>query len=92
MLDRPAVDFGFSVPAHLQFARAVQWQAAAPATRWIFAEQDAMGDCVRRDQAINLGHANRRDWWLFKAAAVIPGCTPPASDDDNVVDPDDAEQ
>jgi hypothetical protein len=31
---------------------------------------------VLRDRAIDLGHANRRQWWLFKADAVIPGCAP----------------
>jgi hypothetical protein len=35
-----------------------------------------MGDCVNRSKAINVGHANRRDWWLFKADAVIAGCVP----------------
>ena len=38
-----------------------------------------MGACVRRDRAIDLGHANRREWWLFKADAVIPGCVPDPS-------------
>lgn len=76
MLDRPATDFGFKQPFHLQFARAVQWQAQAPATRWLFVQQPAMGDCVDRIKAISLGHANQRDWWMFKADAVVPGCVP----------------
>ncbi|MBE1162317.1 ArnT family glycosyltransferase [Dyella acidiphila] len=82
MLDRPAVDFGFSAATSDQFAQAVQWQAAAPATRWIFAEAPSMGRCVERSKAINIGHANRRDWWLFKADAVVPGCTPPPASTD----------
>lgn len=82
MLGRPAVDFGFSVPWHVQFARAVAWQARAPATRWIFVQQPAMGDCVVRARAIDLGRANRRDWWLFKADALVPGCLPPAAVDE----------
>ncbi|GLQ52468.1 ArnT family glycosyltransferase [Dyella flava] len=87
MLNRPAVDFGFSAPTSQQFAHAAQWQAAAPATRWLFVQEPAMGHCVDRSKAINMGHANRRDWWLFKADAVIPGCTPPpATTDEDVID------
>jgi 4-amino-4-deoxy-L-arabinose transferase-like glycosyltransferase len=81
MLDHPATDFGFTAPTTQQFTRAVTWQAAAPATRWLFVQEPAMGRCVQRDKAIEIGHANRRDWWLFKADAVIPGCTPAAHTD-----------
>jgi len=76
MLDRPATDFGFTVPWHEQYAAAVKWQAQAPAHRWLFALDGVMDKCVDRSKAISLGHANRREWWLFKADAVIPGCTP----------------
>lgn len=76
MLNRPAADFGFKQPWHVQFARAVRWQAQAPATRWLFVQQPAMGDCVDRSRAVALGHANQRDWWMFKAAALVPGCLP----------------
>ncbi|HET8764341.1 MAG TPA: glycosyltransferase family 39 protein [Rhodanobacter sp.] len=82
MLGRPAVDFGFKVPWHLQFARAVQWQAQAPATRWLFVQQPAMGRCVDRARAVDLGYANRREWWMFRADALVPGCLPPASVDE----------
>ena len=82
MLDRHATDFGFSAPTALQFMLGVQWQAAAPATRWLFVQEPAMGNCVDRHKAIDVGHANRRDWWLFKADAVIPGCMPSSHDDE----------
>ena len=88
MLKHPAVDFGFSKPTSQQFVSATQWQAGAPATRWLFMQESAMGDCVDRDKAINMGHANRRDWWLLKADAVIPGCVPKNSDE--APEPDDA--
>ena len=81
MLDRPAADFGFRQPWHVQFARAVRWQAQAPATRWLFVQRSAMGDCVDRARAVALGHANQRDWWMFKAAALVPGCLPGAAVD-----------
>jgi 4-amino-4-deoxy-L-arabinose transferase-like glycosyltransferase len=83
MLDQPATDFGFSTPTSQQFTRAAQWQATAPATRWLFVQEPAMGHCVNRDKAIDVGHANRRNWWLFKADAVIPGCIPAANADDD---------
>jgi 4-amino-4-deoxy-L-arabinose transferase-like glycosyltransferase len=87
MLNHPAVDFGFSAPTSQQFAQAAQWQVAAPATRWLFVQEPAMGHCVNRSKAIDMGHANRRDWWLFKADAVIPGCTPPpATTDEDIGD------
>jgi hypothetical protein len=76
MLDRPAVDFGFTRPWTQQYGQAVAWQAGDPVHRWLFVQEPAMGACVRRDRAIDLGHANRREWWLFKADAVIPGCVP----------------
>ena len=88
MLDRPAVDFGFSAPTSRQFVHATQWQAAAPATRWLFVQDPAMGPCVDRSKAIDIGHANRRNWWLFKADAVIPNCVPKNSDE--APEPDDA--
>jgi hypothetical protein len=88
MLDRHATDFGFSAPTSLQFVLGTQWQAAAPATRWLFAQEPAMGNCVDRSKAINVGHANRRDWWLFKADAVIPNCVPKNSDE--TPEPEDA--
>jgi hypothetical protein len=76
MLNRPATDFGFTVPGAEQFVRGVQWQAQAPATRWLFAQDAAIEDCVHRDKAIDLGNANRRGWWMFKFDAVVPGCVP----------------
>ena len=82
MLDRHAADFGFSAPTALQFMLGVQWQAAVPATRWLFVQEPAMGNCVDRRKAIDVGHANRRDWWLFQADAVIPGCMPSSHDDE----------
>ncbi|WP_240669047.1 glycosyltransferase family 39 protein [Dyella sp. M7H15-1] len=78
MLDRHATDFGFTAPTSQQFTRAVHWQAAAPATRWLFVQESAMGDCVDRSKAIDVGHANRLNWWLFKGDAVTSGCMPGA--------------
>jgi len=81
MLDRPAVDFGFTQPWHDQYAAAVTWQAQDPAHRWLFALDPVMAQCVDRSKATSLGHANRREWWMFKADAVKPGCVPDESVD-----------
>jgi 4-amino-4-deoxy-L-arabinose transferase-like glycosyltransferase len=87
MADRPARDFGFRRRWPEQFADAVHWQAEAPASRWLFAQAPAVGECVDASKVIDLGRANRRQWWLFRADAVVPGCVPGAEGDD---DPDQA--
>ncbi len=84
MLDsfgRSSVNWGFLRPWHEQLQTALQWQAADPQHRWIFALGDVLAPCVRADRAIHVGHANRRDWYLFQRDAVVPGCVPPRSDD-----------
>ena len=86
MLDRPATDFGFTRPWPQQYAAAIAWQANDPAHRWLFVQEPAMGACVRRDHAIDLGTANRRHWWMFKHDAVIAGCVPAAAQDDDALD------
>ncbi|MHB1272290.1 MAG: hypothetical protein ACYCZD_05865 [Rhodanobacter sp.] len=47
-----------------------------------FSLDTAMGDCVNRRRARHVGHANRREWWMYQAAAVIPGCVPDAGGSD----------
>jgi len=86
MADRPAQEFGFRVPAAQQFVRATQWQAQAPQRRWIFSLDRAMGDCVDLSRALRVGQANRRDWWLFRADAVKPGCVPVVPPEDTSKD------
>lgn len=81
MADRPVKDFGFKRPWDQQFVDAAQWQAQAPDQRWIFSLETAMGDCVEKSKAVHVAHANRREWWVFKADAVKPGCRPDTSVD-----------
>ncbi|MEO5596903.1 MAG: glycosyltransferase family 39 protein [Lysobacteraceae bacterium] len=76
MADRPAQDFGFQKPSAQQFAAAAQWQAQAPQQRWVFAIEDAIGNCVDRSRAQRAGIANRRNWWVYRLDAVVPGCVP----------------
>lgn len=72
--DRKVAEFGFVKPAHEQLGDAILWQRAAPQRRWIFVLADAMSPCIDRAQAQYVGHANRREWWLFRADAVAPAC------------------
>ncbi len=89
LADRPARDFGFTKPWPEQFAAATRWQAAAPEHRWLFVLEDAMGACVDKAKAIDVGRANRREWWVFRADAVVPGCVPENTGDDDRAQPRD---
>jgi 4-amino-4-deoxy-L-arabinose transferase-like glycosyltransferase len=83
MATGPTAEFGFSRPRDQQYIEATQWQAQAPAQRWIFIIAPAMGECVDRAKAQRVGQANRREWWMFKADAVVANCVPPPTDDDD---------
>jgi 4-amino-4-deoxy-L-arabinose transferase-like glycosyltransferase len=72
--DRPATDFGFVRPWHSQLGDAIRWLEAAPGRRWVFILAEPMTPCVDRAKAIYVGHANRREWWLFRADAINPAC------------------
>lgn len=87
MAQGPVTEFGFLEPWPRQYEDAVAWQSAAPAQRWIFSLDEAMGQCVDRRRAIRVGHANRRDWWMFKADAVLPGCVPTSQENHDDADP-----
>ncbi|WP_449423960.1 ArnT family glycosyltransferase [Rhodanobacter lindaniclasticus] len=83
MAQGPVTEFGFRKPWPQQYAEAVAWLQRDPAQRWIFSLDEAMGACVDRARAIHVGHANRREWWMFRQDAVIPGCTPRTIGDDD---------
>ena len=80
-LGRDTVDFGFKLAWHVQLEQALAWQAADPAHRWVFAYGKVLAPCVRMRDAVHVGHANRREWYVFSRSAVVPGCVPPRSDD-----------
>ncbi len=71
---RPPAEFGFRQPWHAQLGSAIRWQEADPDRRHVFILDHAMGTCIDRARAIELGNANRRTWWLFRADAVRPAC------------------
>jgi 4-amino-4-deoxy-L-arabinose transferase-like glycosyltransferase len=74
-------EFGFLAPWHTQMARAMAWQRADPAQRWLLAQAPAVPPCVRRDRVQVIGTSNRREWWLLPGDALPPGCIPAAAGD-----------
>ena len=72
---QPTVHFGRETPHEAQFARAFAWLQEAPSQRWMLTEQRKQGNlsCAALDQAIDLGHQNRDDWWLIPGTAFA-GC------------------
>ena len=75
---RKPAEFGFTRGWSTQMRDALAWQAAAPRTRWILLDSDVLGPamCVDPSKAVRLGVANRNEWWMFDAAAVMAGCVP----------------
>ncbi|HEY0662865.1 MAG TPA: glycosyltransferase family 39 protein [Lysobacter sp.] len=78
--DRPVQTFGFGKEEHwgvkweVQWRDGIAWMRAAPQRRWLFVLGSSMPPCVRRQHAIRVGIANRREWWLVPMAAVPAGC------------------
>jgi len=70
MADRHAADFGFKRDPKLQFADAIAWQRAMPASRWLLVEGGVLPACVDQAKAQAMGNANRRDWWLLRTDAA----------------------
>ena len=51
------------------------------AKRPIFILEDAIGRCIDKRKGDTVGHANRREWWLVRADAIVAGCVPDSSVD-----------
>ena len=85
MAQGPVRDFGFALGWNRQYEEAVRWLGENPAQRRIFILDEAMGDCVDQAKASFVGHANRREWWLFGADAVVAGCVPKTPKDEEAV-------
>lgn len=81
MAQGPVTEFGFLEAWPKQYVDATTWLRQAPTQRWVFSLDQAMGNCVDRRRATYVGHANRREWWMFQADAVVPGCVPDSRDD-----------
>jgi len=72
--DRPVREWGFLTDWDTQRREAVAWLREAPAKRHVFILDDALGECIAREKLSSAGLANRRQWWVFGADALIPGC------------------
>jgi hypothetical protein len=69
----PVVEFGFRQPVPVQAARAKAWLLEAPDERWLLVQRSealACADFGAAGAAERLGTANRREWWLLRAAAL----------------------
>ena len=74
LADREVTEFGFKKPKSQQLADAIRWQEAKSGSRWIFILDRVMAPCIDRDKAVVVGHANRREWLMFRSDAVTPAC------------------
>ena len=74
LADRAVTEFGFRKPKSRQLAEAIRWQEDRPDARWIFILDQVMAPCIDRDKAIVVGHANRREWLMFKSDSVAAEC------------------
>lgn len=71
----PVTEFGFKAPADLQWQRGLAWLRTAPAQRDLMVQDASLPPCVDKGQAIPLGSANRRSWWLIDVRAAR-NCAP----------------
>ncbi len=74
--DRKVAEFGFRRSPEDQLRDGVQWLAADPIRRWLFAEADYVERCTRAESLQPVGTANRREWVLFQLDAVLLECRP----------------
>ncbi|WP_448099881.1 ArnT family glycosyltransferase [Luteibacter jiangsuensis] len=75
---RPVAEFGFARDASDQLRDGRAWQAADPAHRWLLINEEALDDCIVRENVVPLGVANRTKFALLPADASKPGCVPTA--------------
>lgn len=90
MAEGPVREFGFRKKWPQQYLDAVAWQDQAPG-RWVFILDEAMGDCVDKSRATFVANANRREWWMFRSDARVPGCVPPLPVDEDAPDDGDGD-
>jgi 4-amino-4-deoxy-L-arabinose transferase-like glycosyltransferase len=74
LADRLVREWGFLTDWDTQRRHAVAWLREAPARRYVFILDRALGDCIDRTKLREVGFANRRHWFVFGADALVPGC------------------
>ena len=74
----PTVEFGFRATRAKQLHDAETWLSADPVQRFLLVPDAESGTdaCLRLDaaHAHRVGEANRRDWWLAGADALVAAC------------------
>lgn len=70
----PVAEFGFLRPFPEQLAAGIAWLRQAPEHRRLFVLEEALGECVLRARAQEVGTANRRTWFLVGPEAIAPAC------------------
>jgi 4-amino-4-deoxy-L-arabinose transferase-like glycosyltransferase len=76
----PTVEFGYRRAAPGQLRAAISWLEADPAHRRVFLSQPAAGrTCFggAPGDALKVGVANRRDWYLVSRPALVAACFEP---------------
>ncbi len=68
----PSTDFGFLESPATQLQKGVAWLKTSPGERRLLVQASKYTECVdfRNAEAISLGNANRRSWWLIGNAAT----------------------
>ncbi|MGH8108611.1 MAG: ArnT family glycosyltransferase [Arenimonas sp.] len=71
----PTTDFGFLDSPGTQLQKGVAWLKTSPDQRRLLVQSSKHTECIdfKNADAVSLGNANRRSWWLIGAAATT-GC------------------
>jgi 4-amino-4-deoxy-L-arabinose transferase-like glycosyltransferase len=70
----PTTEFGFRREVSEQLRDASAWLDAAPAQRRLLLSQPRRGATCFAGDAVKVGTANRRDWYLAASGAIAPAC------------------
>ncbi|MEO6172062.1 MAG: hypothetical protein ABIP02_02995 [Arenimonas sp.] len=65
-------DFGFLESPTLQLRKAVVWLQSSPAEKRLLLQSSEHTNCIdfKNPEAVSLGNANRRSWWLIGQSAT----------------------
>lgn len=61
-------EFGFSLPPDVQLAHALAWQSQSAGNLWLLIEEEGLPSDRFDAWLIDMGTANRRNWWLLPPA------------------------
>lgn len=76
----PVAEFGFRQSPEVQLERGAAWLREKPDSRHLLVQRSEVLACVDftgNGPGRRVGHANRREWWLLDAAAIVACTVPP---------------